>query len=146
MCNKEHYLAHCTKYQQNSTKQRLDLVSIKKLCFNCLGSHQVSSCQSVKRCIKGSKRHHSSLHRVPTAINRKPPTEFNNAPLISSVETISTPRETFKNVHHAKSETSGINAVVLLATAQVQVLNQFGEARPARVLLDRSGLGNIISH
>ena len=42
-------------------KSRYEQVKQKRLCFNCLGLHQVSKCPSRKRCQVCTKKHHTSI-------------------------------------------------------------------------------------
>ena len=58
-CEDEHFPNDCTKVTDHAS--RLNIVKKKKLCFNCLGNHQVSKCKSIKRCRKCKRKHHSSI-------------------------------------------------------------------------------------
>ena len=42
-------------------KQRSDIVRQERLCFNCLGHHKVSSCNSKHRCHHCKRKHHTTL-------------------------------------------------------------------------------------
>ena len=42
-------------------KQHTDIICQQKLCFNCLGHHKVSSCNSKHRCHNCEQKHHTSL-------------------------------------------------------------------------------------
>ena len=42
-------------------KQRCDIVRQNKLCYNCLGHHKVSACNSRHRCRNCQRKHHTSL-------------------------------------------------------------------------------------
>ena len=42
-------------------QKRLDIIKREKLCFNCLGHHRVSSCNSKYRCRKCGRKHHTSI-------------------------------------------------------------------------------------
>ena len=56
---KTHSSKHCqtvTDYQK-----RLEIVKKDNLCFNCLGHHKASKCQSIKRCVNCNRKHHTSL-------------------------------------------------------------------------------------
>ena len=58
-CDERHFSNDCTKVTDYAA--RLDIVKKKKICFNCLGHHQVSKCKSIKRCRKCNRKHHSSI-------------------------------------------------------------------------------------
>lgn len=50
-----------------------------------------------------------------------------------------------KSIHHAHSKSINLNSVVLLATAQVRVVNQSGDLCPARILLDQGSEVSLIT-
>lgn len=58
-CNGQHFSNDCEKVK--SIKHRLDVVKCKRLCYNCLGSHQVSACKSHYRCRNCKRKHHTSI-------------------------------------------------------------------------------------
>lgn len=58
-----HYLAKCDHYLLKTLPKRRDII-VKKRCFNCLGLHSASKCNSTKRCLKCGKKHHISIHDV----------------------------------------------------------------------------------
>ena len=43
------------------TQKRIEVVKKRNLCFNCLGHHKVSQCQSKYQCKFCKRKHHSSL-------------------------------------------------------------------------------------
>ena len=58
-CKKAHSSKHCqtvTDYQK-----RLEIIKKENLCFNCLGHHKASKCQSKNRCTNCNRKHHTSL-------------------------------------------------------------------------------------
>lgn len=63
LCNANHKIHNCQRYQAYSPDRRSNTVHKFKLCFNCLGNHQIKNCSSVRRCLKCGKKHHTSLHR-----------------------------------------------------------------------------------
>ncbi|XP_070517916.1 uncharacterized protein [Cardiocondyla obscurior] len=62
MCNENHALSNCNKYLIKTVKQRLDFVMKNRRCLNCLGTHIIRNCKSVRRCYKCGKRHHTFIH------------------------------------------------------------------------------------
>lgn len=67
LCGSSHYLAKCERYQTKTVQQRRDIVSKQRRCFNCLGPHAASKCNSTKRCLKCGK---SITLQYPTPIVR----------------------------------------------------------------------------
>lgn len=57
-----HKAVECTTVSDHT--KRLEIVNKDNLCYNCLGPHNRSDCQSVFRCILCNERHHSSLHQA----------------------------------------------------------------------------------
>ncbi|CAC5377939.1 unnamed protein product [Mytilus coruscus] len=58
-CNESHAPVNCTKIIDH--KARISIVKRDRLCFNCLGHHNVADCKSHQSCRKCKKRHHTSL-------------------------------------------------------------------------------------
>ncbi|XP_053378498.1 uncharacterized protein LOC123533118 [Mercenaria mercenaria] len=58
-CSEQHSPIDCTKV--TTYQSRTDIVKNKQLCFNCLGSHQVSKCRSNFRCRRCQRKHHTSI-------------------------------------------------------------------------------------
>ncbi|XP_062574758.1 uncharacterized protein LOC134236601 [Saccostrea cucullata] len=58
-CKETHRSNDCTKYKNCADRMRI--VKQDKLCFNCLGRHRVTDCQSRSNCKICKKRHHTSL-------------------------------------------------------------------------------------
>ena len=67
LCSKDQKIAECNQFVTLLVDERLRLVKVKKLYFNCLSnSHMISSCKSkvffrVDNC---KKRHHTLLHPI----------------------------------------------------------------------------------
>ena len=65
LCSKDHKIAECNQFVTLSVDERLRLVKINKLCFNCLSnSHMINNCKSKVFCRVDNckKRHHTLLH------------------------------------------------------------------------------------
>lgn len=99
LCSEDHKIFQCAQCKLKSLDQKWNFVYDKKLCFNCLGFHISSKCQSNGRCVKCGKKHHTSLHE-----------KFVGKP--DSV-----------NVNHVSSKSTHFPSTVFLATAQIYVLN-----------------------
>ena len=65
-CEDKHKNHKCPIYLKKSIQERLSAVKQRKLCFNCLKSHQVRKCTSKLRCFHSGckKSHHTSLHEA----------------------------------------------------------------------------------
>ncbi|XP_070515396.1 uncharacterized protein [Cardiocondyla obscurior] len=68
ICKEQHPLFKCDKYLRMNAKDRNNLISKGKRCFNCLGSHQVKHCKSTRRCLSCGRKHHTTLHSKDTQI------------------------------------------------------------------------------
>ncbi|XP_011860461.1 PREDICTED: uncharacterized protein LOC105557754 [Vollenhovia emeryi] len=67
-CNAQHFIVMCAKFRDLSPQDRHKVAINKRLCFNCLGRHNVCSCKSQKGCKRCTERHHTMLHDAhPTA-------------------------------------------------------------------------------
>lgn len=63
MCSGDHYVYHCKKFGEITSKQRQDFVQANKLCFNCLApTHSVVKCRQSACCRRCGRRHHTLLH------------------------------------------------------------------------------------
>jgi len=58
-CNGDHGPNDCTEI--STVEQRLSIVKHQRLCYNCLGKHQVLQCRSRARCMKCHRKHHMSI-------------------------------------------------------------------------------------
>ena len=58
-CAGPHIPSLCDSFKDS--KQRCDIVRQSKLCYNCLGHHKVSACNSRHHCCNCQRKHHTSL-------------------------------------------------------------------------------------
>ncbi|XP_046596916.1 uncharacterized protein LOC124294661 [Neodiprion lecontei] len=148
-CKGNHYIAFCSTFRDKSLDQRREVVSAKKLCFNCLGPHQQKDCRSNKTCRVCNGRHHSLLHRnfssISTAANRgtsqgqaavaQPAVQ--NAPISNSASQVS---------NHSAQPSMIKRSPVLLATVQLIASNpETGERIIARALLDQGSESSFVT-
>ncbi|XP_046628209.1 uncharacterized protein LOC124309036 [Neodiprion virginianus] len=148
-CKGNHYIAFCSTFRDKSLDQRREVVSAKKLCFNCLGPHQQKDCRSNKTCRVCNGRHHSLLHRnsssISTAANSgtsqgqaavaQPAVQ--NAPISNSASQVS---------NHSAQPTMIKRSPVLLATVQLMASNpETGERIIARALLDQGSESSFVT-
>jgi len=115
MLHERYYVLFCEKYKQKDAKERKVVVDKNSLCLNCLGKHSVNECLSQKTCAKCSE-HHTTLH---------------DAFATSSSSAVTVDVSTTSHLSCRDN-----NAVVLLATARVMVLDKFGVSHHARALID----------
>ena len=54
-----HYAINCNV--KTDYESRIAVVKNKRLCYNCLGTHQVTFCKSQKNCKNCNQRHHTSI-------------------------------------------------------------------------------------
>ncbi|XP_029167146.1 uncharacterized protein LOC114937725 [Nylanderia fulva] len=125
LCREKHTLMTCKEFKAKTAVERKTFVEINRLCFNCLGNHFLSRCQSKKNCLTCNARHHTMLHGASTS----PP----SAEATSLATTLATSRQ-FES-HKA----------VLLATACVKVADRYGSPHEVRVLIDQCSEVSIIS-
>ncbi|XP_046478601.1 uncharacterized protein [Neodiprion pinetum] len=148
-CKGNHYIAFCSTFRDKSLDQRREVVSAKKLCFDCLGPHQQKDCRSNKTCRVCNGRHHSLLHRnsssISTAANSgtsqgqaavaQPAVQ--NAPISNSASQVS---------NHSVQPTMIKRSPVLLATVQLIASNpETGERIIARALLDQGSESSFVT-
>jgi len=102
LCQKEHYILHCSDFQKKQPAQKKELAESSKLCLNCFGNHAVSECPSRKSCAACNARHHSSIHDVCISSTNSS----------STVSSSASPTSLY--VHHHEER----RAAVLLATRE----------------------------
>ncbi|XP_046752270.1 uncharacterized protein LOC124415046 [Diprion similis] len=148
-CKANHYIAVCPTFRDKSLDERREVVSSKKLCFNCLGPHQQKDCRLTKLCRVCNGRHHSLLHRnsfsTSTAASNGTPRgqaavtqpAVQNTPSANGVSQVS---------NHAAQPTIIERYPVLLATVQLIASNpKTGERIIARALLDQRSESSFIT-
>lgn len=50
LCQQGHFIIACPKFRELSNAQRREKAQSLRLCFNCLGKHNVASCQTTTKC------------------------------------------------------------------------------------------------
>ena len=74
-----HYAINCNV--KTDYESRIAVVKNKRLCYNCLGTHQVTLCKSQKNCKNCNQRHHTSIcKRANYDTNQRQQATYSNAP------------------------------------------------------------------
>ncbi|XP_075150627.1 uncharacterized protein LOC142224725 [Haematobia irritans] len=64
LCKATHFIRDCPKFIEKSINDRIHVVKVSHLCYNCLSSnHGVKDCKSKFTCRECSMRHHTMLHK-----------------------------------------------------------------------------------
>ena len=116
LCRPEKHPLHvCSKWASLSLSEKLNHITSKSLCSNCLaGGHSTHSCKSTYRCRDCGQPHHTSIHQQSA--------ETSTAPI------------------HTTSVKGDQVPDALKTTAQVLLTGPTGKTLQARALLD-SGAG-----
>ena len=85
LCHKEKHPLHiCPKWATLIIPQRLDLITQKKLCSNCLaGGHSLSACRSKYDCKICHQAHHTTIHQGIRAVS-----DYNSSQLPQSQQSL----------------------------------------------------------
>lgn len=128
MCKQPHPIYGCKEFLSLSTVERGKQVDKLKLCRNCLksGHTNVGKCGSKRTCSKCNLTHNTLLHIDKTI----------NAPVLNECEEMSIA------THAAQGNTRDH---VLLATAEINILNACGEPVLCRALLDSGSQSNFLT-
>lgn len=139
MCNLEHLLTNCPKFNKMAVPDRVKFVKQNKFCFNCLNpKHFITECKSRFNCLKCKKRHHSLLH-------------YNEG--TKNYEQKIKQSEASEDKNKVNSEAPSVKAMtckydsgeVLLATAVISVKNNLNKVINLRALVDQGAMASFIS-
>ncbi|XP_012543645.1 uncharacterized protein LOC105841073 [Monomorium pharaonis] len=153
ICSKEHLISYCPQYTNKTVQQRLAIVKKHKRCYNCLGTHMLHRCQSIKRCLKCAGKHHTSLHRArpkedslaPAATGESPAITTGESPATATGESPATTSAHDAKVLHAAVNHSTLVTNILLATARVEITARNGRTSQTRVLIDQRSEVSLIT-
>lgn len=139
ICKQSHATAQCNQFRNNTAAVRRQLAQQHKLCFNCLGSsHTLDVCYSTRTCIYCKKQHHSLLHiHEETGPNTRQTTQSQPGPH---------PQQQQQTVQQSNSfyASSDSQAVRILGTALIRIVNSSGYSITVRALLDSGADDNYI--
>ncbi|XP_022180294.1 uncharacterized protein LOC111040631 [Myzus persicae] len=137
LCSEHHKLYSCSKFNSMNTTERRNVVIKSKLCFNCLSfGHQVSTC-FFPPCPSCGEKHNSKLHESQTN------TTNTHAPTTSDDDT---PQPHATTMYTEIGVTSAENLNVLLATAIVNICDNFGRMHSCRAVLDSGSQLNFVTN
>ncbi|XP_050315537.1 uncharacterized protein LOC126750079 [Anthonomus grandis grandis] len=139
-CHKNnHSIYKCSEFLSKNSHERYKIAKTNKWCTNCLGlKHNSFNCSSRRRCEKCSKPHHTLLHHDSFEASQPPAVEQESS---TNCEYRSQPVALTNIKPHKNTESS-----VLLATAQIRVLDSQGQFINARILLDSASQVNFITN
>ncbi|XP_060568771.1 uncharacterized protein LOC132727352 [Ruditapes philippinarum] len=125
-CMESHRARNCRKYPDVASK--LNVIKEKKLCFNCLGKHQVFTCKSTKRCQNCNRKHHTTICKSDSG---------RNSSARSSTQHTSEATVMYSSAHQFRSG-------VLLKTAMADVCYK-DICSPATILFDEGAQRSFIT-
>ncbi|XP_052901539.1 uncharacterized protein LOC128309194 [Anopheles moucheti] len=118
LCTEAHNLNTCQMFAQKTVKQRQEVVKQHRLCWNCLrAGHAVRNCVSRFTCQTCKAKHHTLLHD----------------PAASRLSMV------------VQAEETQPNGLVLLETAIIFVMDDYGHVFKARALLDSGSMNNFMT-
>ena len=118
----------------------MELVKQEKLCYNCLGHHKVSQCQSKGRCKHCKGRHHTSICKGNGSQNPPTSTETPNSTAVNTTLLQNTSEPTNSN----PLSQSQPSKVCFLKTA-VATVRAGSHQIAANILLDEGAQRSFIS-
>lgn len=143
ICDQEHKIYKCQKFESMSISDRYNNIKTAKLCINCFApSHKVQECSSTYTCRKCKQKHHTMLHRETSTNNaRQSQLEGENGSTSNKGQTDST------NVQsHFLSTNKLAPKKVLLATVRLWVTSNSNRKVQVRALLDQGSTWSFISN
>ncbi|XP_058839510.1 uncharacterized protein LOC131694986 [Topomyia yanbarensis] len=145
-CTERHFLFQCPVFAKMSIQQRRELVSQRKLCWNCFRSnHQARNCSSKYSCRTCRERHHTLLH-VSSSTQKSSSSPVVIAPTQEPPPLATSPITQPGSIRAEVSVPAlSHSATVLLETVVVNVVDNQGKEFQARGLLDSASMSNFMS-
>ena len=144
-CTGSHIPSLCESVKD--PKQRCDIVRQNKLCYNCLGHHKVSSCNSKHRCHNCQRKHHTSLctsGQQNANPSEQPTNDAQQTPTLPGQSSTTTNKNSTETTSLSMTLPSSKNSVCLLKTAVATITN--GEKRTrANLLFDEGSQRSFIT-
>ncbi|XP_062704554.1 uncharacterized protein LOC134286876 [Aedes albopictus] len=144
-CSEKHLLFQCPSFQGMAVGQRRELISQKRLCWNCFkSSHVARNCDSKHTCRHCHERHHSLLHQAPN------PSKSTSNPVVQHPNQSAPQQEASNGSDIPLAEVSvpahrSAPSTVFLATVALWIKDRFGKHHSARALIDSGSQSNFIS-
>nr|XP_034194805.1 uncharacterized protein LOC117611027 [Osmia lignaria] len=142
ICQKDHFILFCPTFKGMNPRERKQLVTEKRLCYNCLVPHSSQACKSTKRCQVCVGKHHTSLHSTFEQSSAARSSLSKQVP-DSSRETIDDPQQEpsasiFEKVTHCAMTSCSVTSAVsvILATAELMLVSDQGRRVVVRALID----------
>ncbi|XP_075150765.1 uncharacterized protein LOC142224874 [Haematobia irritans] len=64
LCKAQHFIRDCPKFIEKNINDRIHVVKVSHLCYNCLSSsHGIKDCKSKYNCRECNMKHHTMLHK-----------------------------------------------------------------------------------
>lgn len=136
LCGESHYISRCQQFLSKTVAERRDVVTTKRLCFNCLGAHKLIECHTSKRCYLCNGHHHTLIHGSGSSSD----SSSNNSAVSANTTAANTLNVTTSFASHsalAKVTHAASGSITLLATAMVRILSPQGQYISVRALLDQ---------
>lgn len=130
-CKKDHPVFKCPEFLIKSPEDHYKFAK-KQMCLNCLSnSHFLKACKSVHCCHKCKQRHHTFLHfnTKPSSVETNTVHSNKDGSISLGIDKASNNSSTTLSAAGFTSSKSG----VILATAQVEILNKKGFYEKYRV-------------
>ncbi|XP_055633126.1 uncharacterized protein LOC129773538 [Toxorhynchites rutilus septentrionalis] len=138
-CPEKHLLFQCSAFQRMTVEQRRELISQKRLCWNCFkSSHIARRCDSKYTCRHCHERHHTLLHKSSSDPAAQSTPQYPTQQANSHGSGILVP-EVSVPAHSSSPST------VFLSTVSLWIEDRFGRQHSARALIDSGSQSNFIS-
>ncbi|XP_065091192.1 uncharacterized protein LOC135712154 [Ochlerotatus camptorhynchus] len=148
-CPENHFLFQCPAFSKMSVRQRRELISQKRLCWNCFRSgHQSRNCTSKYDCRTCHQKHHTLLHETSTTKIQSTPVAISGQPSQQPNPSTSTAVENPGSVNQNPQVSLSVQSyqsTVLLETVNLLVVDQNGKEHSARALLDSGSMSSFIT-
>ncbi|XP_059047425.1 uncharacterized protein LOC131842876 [Achroia grisella] len=134
LCNTNHALYQCSKFESMSPEVKLATVSKYNVCKNCLFVHEKNICNSTKRCKECNAAHNTLLHEACV-----------NPDVTSNSTKLFTPRKQQQMRQQTVHHLADISNEILLPSVQMHVLCKDGQYIKLTALLDQGSQISLIT-
>ncbi|KAI4473083.1 hypothetical protein M0804_015495 [Polistes exclamans] len=114
-CSHKHYIAFCPLFRSLNQQKKEKVIAESRLCYNCLGRHNVRQCRSTRRCNECGDQHHTLIHpenrmtssrTSPPTTRTSPPTTRTSPPISKTSHPISWSSPPISRTSSSLSETT----------------------------------------